>query len=101
MIGVRLTEEWGQGRAQLSMASDDPVASRHMEVRVKEGCWEPGQQGLNQSEIRLNSKNLRMVELWSRSRAKTMWEQDSEMCEKGQRLLPRSKATASLVIQRH
>ena len=47
VVGIRLTGEWGQGKARLSMASDDPVASRYMKVRVKEGCSEPGQQVLN------------------------------------------------------
>lgn len=47
VVRIRLTGEWGQGKARLSMASDDPVASRYMKVRVKEGCSEPGRQVLN------------------------------------------------------
>lgn len=40
MVGARLPEEHEQGKTMFSMATNDPVASRSMKVRVKEGCSE-------------------------------------------------------------
>lgn len=51
VVGVRLTEEWGQRKARLSMVTDNPVASRQMEVRVTEGCSKPRLAGVQSESV--------------------------------------------------
>ena len=56
-------------------------------MRVKKGCSEPRLAGPQSERAIMGSENLSIVELWSRSRAKTGQEQNSAVFGEGQRLL--------------